>query len=431
MSDKNGSDLGNQIMDIVSDAIQTQDFTKLNKKLQDTITAAFGESQKKDPAAGKTGIDIDPDVLTRQVVSTAKQTGKVVASVASQIGKEVSASLGHSSSYATAKRYKAQPRQRPYPQPKKEQPMLYPATLISRSPKGKVSQTVSTVFGSLSFSVAGCLGAATLITLAAGGMSAIPVLLTLTGCFGVFGAYLLGNGSRTRKRLQRFYRYCSVLQGNTYCYIKDMATAVNRSQKYVIKDLTRMIEDKMFPQGHFDTEYTTFILSNETFNQYLISMREKEHQERLQSSETEQDRAFREAYALGEQYLRQISDANDEIPGKEISDKLDRLEGIIRRIFEQIKEHPEQLPELRKFMDYYLPTTLKLVETYRQLYRQPAAGPNIKNTMAEIEASLDTIILAFEKLFDSLFADTALDVSTDISVLNTMLAKEGLTKDPF
>ena len=89
---------------------------------------------------------------------------------------------------------------------------------------------------------------------------------------------------------------------------------------------------------------------------------------------------------------------------------------------------PDCAGELRRFMDYYLPTTVKLLDAYEELDRQPVQGENIRNGKQEIEKTLDTLNLAFEKLLDSLFEDTAWDVATDISVLQTMLAQEGLTE---
>ena len=103
----------------------------------------------------------------------------------------------------------------------------------------------------------------------------------------------------------------------------------------------------------------------------------------------------------------------------------------MRRIFESVKKHPEQKKEMDKFMDYYMPTTLKLVQTYQELDTQPAAGENIQQSKAEIEKTLDTINLAYEKLLDSFFEDAAIDIKSDITVLETMLAQEGLTKNPF
>ena len=80
-------------------------------------------------------------------------------------------------------------------------------------------------------------------------------------------------------------------------------------------------------------------------------------------------------------------------------------------------------------MDYYLPMTVKLLNAYADMDAQPIQGENIQNAKREIEQSLDTLNQAYEKLFDSVFMETALDVSSDISVLHTMLAQEGLTED--
>jgi len=107
------------------------------------------------------------------------------------------------------------------------------------------------------------------------------------------------------------------------------------------------------------------------------------------------------------------------------------LELVIDKIFTHVEQHPDQLTEIEKFMDYYLPTTLKLVTTYREFDLQPVQGENIRSAKQEIEKTLDTINHAFETLLDSLFEDAAMDVSTDISVLKTILAQEGLTPNKF
>ena len=101
----------------------------------------------------------------------------------------------------------------------------------------------------------------------------------------------------------------------------------------------------------------------------------------------------------------------------------------MRRIFDRAQSHPEVVPELKKLMDYYLPMTVKLLRAYADMDSQPVQGENIQSAKREIEQTLDTLNGAFEKLLDSIFKATALDVSTDISVLNTLLAQEGLTDD--
>ena len=131
----------------------------------------------------------------------------------------------------------------------------------------------------------------------------------------------------------------------------------------------------------------------------------------------------------GSAFIAQIRKCNDDIPGEEISQKISRIELLVQRIFDRARTHPEVIPDLQKLMDYYLPMTVKLLSAYADMDAQPFQGETMENAKREIEATLDTLNAAFEKLLDDLFEDTALDVSSDISVLNTPLAQEGLTED--
>lgn len=99
------------------------------------------------------------------------------------------------------------------------------------------------------------------------------------------------------------------------------------------------------------------------------------------------------------------------------------------KIFDRVEQNPASVGDIRKLMEYYLPTTIKLLQAYQDLDAQPVQGENIISSKKEIEKTLDTLNMAFEKLLDDLFQETAWDVSTDISVLHTMLAQEGLTED--
>lgn len=135
----------------------------------------------------------------------------------------------------------------------------------------------------------------------------------------------------------------------------------------------------------------------------------------------------REIVEEGLRYVRHIRECNDRLPGEEISEKLDRLELVVTRIFREVAKNPDNAGDLKKMMSYYLPTTSKLLDAYCELDGQPVKGQNIEGTKQEIESALDTINTAFENLLDSMFQDAAWDISSDISVLNTMLAQEGLT----
>lgn len=129
--------------------------------------------------------------------------------------------------------------------------------------------------------------------------------------------------------------------------------------------------------------------------------------------------------------IREMQRLDENIEDARISAHIVRLENLTAKICTQVKEKPEKLPQIRKFMNYYLPTTMKLLNAYDVLDDQGVAGENITSTMDRVSAMLDTIVAAFEKQLDSLFGAEALDISTDITVLENMMAREGLSDDPL
>ena len=255
----------------------------------------------------------------------------------------------------------------------------------------------------------------------------------------------------------------------------------------MLKDLRKMIALGMFPEGHIDDQQTCVMLNGATYDQYLkvqnaylarqlekkragnridiqaanygtdstppqnISGNDAGSQNRAEQKSSQdtplnsgaENKAAGNAgraslppkvikvLSAGDSYLTKIREANAAIPGEVISAKLDHLEEIIRKIYARIELHPEQVDDLDKFINYYLPTTLKLVDAYKDFEAQSVKGDNIQSAKKEIESTLETIIYAFETLLDSLYEDDALDISTDISVLQTMFAQEGLTKGAF
>lgn len=133
--------------------------------------------------------------------------------------------------------------------------------------------------------------------------------------------------------------------------------------------------------------------------------------------------------AEGRESIRQLKQTNAEIPDPEISRKIDRMAEVAGKIFDFVAEQPSKAGQIRKFMNYYLPTTLNLLRSYAKLDRQEVEGENITGTMSEISHILDTVVPAFEKQLDALFQDEALDASVEIEVLKSMLVQEGLAED--
>ena len=125
--------------------------------------------------------------------------------------------------------------------------------------------------------------------------------------------------------------------------------------------------------------------------------------------------------------LKQLKALNDEILDQAVSDKIDRIAALTRDIYSFVALNPEREIEVHKFMNYYLPTTMKLLKSYSLLERQSYQGENIVASRHDIEEILGTLVHAFEKQLDQLFAADAVDISSDITVLETMIAKDGLS----
>ena len=133
----------------------------------------------------------------------------------------------------------------------------------------------------------------------------------------------------------------------------------------------------------------------------------------------------------GQGALEEMRRLNDSIQDAAISAQIDRLEQVSGKIFRQVQKDPTQLPQIRKFMSYYLPTTLKLLNAYDRMSGTGISGENIDTTLAKVEGMMRTIVAAFEKQLDSLYGAEALDISTDITVLENMMAREGLVDSPL
>ena len=133
----------------------------------------------------------------------------------------------------------------------------------------------------------------------------------------------------------------------------------------------------------------------------------------------------------GKTAIAEMKRLDDNIADPTISAQIVRLQQLAGKIFAQVEQNPEKLSQIRKFMNYYLPTTLKILNAYDRMGEQGVAGENITSTMEKVEGMMDTIIKAFEKQLDNLFGAEAMDISTDMVVLENMMAREGLTDDPL
>ncbi len=290
------------------------------------------------------------------------------------------------------------------------------------------------VFGaaSLVFLILLCIGA-----LATGWELMLQIGAGAFGLFTLIFVLMAMIGTRMAGSVSRFRKYVKLLGNREYCDVKELAQKTGRPVKSIVKELKKMIKKGWFCQGHLDEQESCLIVSDRAYHQYteLIerTSREKAEQEtaaqKRQQEYSKLSPEVQKVIEAGDEYVKKIREANDAIPGEEISAKIYRMETLVDRIFDRVEQKPDTVDDIRKLMEYYLPTTIKLLEAYEELDAQPVQGENIITSKQEIEKTLDTLNAAFEKLLDDLFQDTAWDLSSDISVLNTMLAQEGLTED--
>lgn len=304
---------------------------------------------------------------------------------------------------------------------------------------GKLSGTLLTVFGGVGLAGFGI----PMLILSAIGFSTGSMLLLMLGmmAFGpltVAAAGILKKGLEKKSRIDRFEIYKRCIGTKCICAIRTMAKAVGKKEKSVCEELESLIAGGYLPQGHIDEEKTCFMLDDETYRLYLQSKRNMETaaqedaaKKKAEASQkgSKQDARVQEAIELGMQYIRQIQRINKELPEPVITAKLTHLEQVIGLIYLRVQKTPEKLNSLKRFTDYYLPTTLRLVENYRELAGAQLQTANILESKRQIEATLDTINAAFDKLLDSLYEEARMNIQTDIYTLKTLLAQEGLTDD--
>lgn len=249
-------------------------------------------------------------------------------------------------------------------------------------------------------------------------------------CLFIFISTIRNNGL-----IKRFYLYSKVIGNRDSITISKLAAALGTSSDKVKKDLNKFKNKGWLPQGIIDESGRNLFLTDEAVIAYQDAIaRKSDLDARTDKAMTDlnTDDISPEVKAIiveGEKFVKDIRQANDEIPDEYMSDKLYDLEDIVARIFDYVKKHPESAGELSRFMSYYVPTTRKLMNAYVELNKQPDAGSNITSTKKQIEDGMDTIIQACQSLLDTMFQDVAEDIAADISVLKTMAARDGLTRD--
>jgi len=216
--------------------------------------------------------------------------------------------------------------------------------------------------------------------------------------------------SRTRKG-RRFQKYLNLIGRQKTVSVSVLSRTMGVSLRKAYDDLDEMLEKGILPMGYLDHAEGLLVLSSDGVKEPPKPQKKTAEEE------------VRENHAI----LREIREVNDRIPDPDMSAKIDRIEEITGKILEYQRKNPGKDSELRSFLEYYLPTTLKILKSYAQLDAQGIDGENIRSAKGRIEGMMDKVVEGFEKQLDRLFQAETLDITTDVEVLEQMLRKDGLS----
>ncbi len=280
--------------------------------------------------------------------------------------------------------------------------------------------TIATII-SLIFSVINFLGAITgLVTgINPGAIATAVISSSITAVLYLFRQFY-------KSRDYRVMTYISILRGERYCSLSKLADIADVSTRRVIKDLQFMISKGLLPPESVIDRGLGYLIM------YKDARTEAETEAGIRRPEPEKPKTaeeIAEEMSEHEKILRRIRELNDDIDDAEVSKKIDQIEALTRKIFALVEEKPEMEAQIGSFLSYYLPTTLKLLNSYAYFEDQGVRGENIDTGMKNIEETLDMLVDGYKTQLDKLFESDTLDVATDINVLEQMMKADGFTQN--
>lgn len=254
------------------------------------------------------------------------------------------------------------------------------------------------------------------------GLTVIGVVLC--GGFGWGAVKLL----RASARLRRAGQYRNFLAGWAGCTLKELSKVTGRPVSYLEKDLQEMIQRGELGNAWLDRTDGVLFTDEAAYRDYAQERRVRQKEKQMKKQE--QKRATEPGFT-GEvnRFQHEVEDICPEIDDVQVRAKVQQLSALIGEIRDWVKTHPEGEGKVKRLSNYYLPTTLKLLYTYISVDNNP--GPTAQNICANVSNILDTFNTALRNMQDSLLDDTALDVSAEISALESMLQQEGLADSDF
>lgn len=261
--------------------------------------------------------------------------------------------------------------------------------------------------------------------------------LFLTALFSIFGFFTFKKSQQLDMISKDYTRFLRELGHNTVIPIRDLASSVQKSEEDTIKELMYMMSKGYFKQARIVENNSLFLLDIPTFKLYKNQknqMQNLSHEENKKiaqdaSTKTNKDKA-EEIIKITSKEITSINLDISRIKNRNFLEKVIEIKKTIENITNIIKRYPEKAYVLDKFIEYYLPTTVKLIDAYTEYEIMESNDSKIKNSLAEIESSIEIINEAFEKIQLELMEDRTMDIKTDIDTMKILLNQEGyLEKD--
>lgn len=414
------NNLGEQMKGALNEALETGNYTNLKSIVSDTVTSALNEAGATASKAWQR-----QEELKRQSELKEQQ--------------ERAARRRQEANTQQEREFYARQDEKLKKKTVAVQPSQYQKTelLVNVKNNGMVGGVLFIVFGAIAnipLFVLSIIGIAN-------GWGATTALVF----FLLVSIFFICHGKNKIELINKAKRYVKLCGIKMYAEVEELAAQVGISPKKVERELRKILRKGIIPSAHMDKKGTHLMLNDVVYKQYVDAekarlVREKEEKTQAKQKPKEVKKPVQEAKEQpkteleqiveeGQECIKKLREMNDLIPGEVISAKLFQLENLLKEIFTRLQKEPTQMNRMHKVMNYYLPTTLKLVEAYHEFDIISNPGQEIVDAKREIEATLDTINEAFVELLNSLFQDKVMDITTDAQVLQTMLANEGLTRE--
>ena len=242
-------------------------------------------------------------------------------------------------------------------------------------------------------------------------------------CIALGGSVMLLSAFTNRRKARAFARCITVSGTAGIVDIAKLSATLGMKSNELDRQLTEMIDRGYYgARAYIDHQRGLLVIDPEDMRDVYRREDEAKKAEAQREQEAQQSEY--------ERIIAAIQKADEDIDDEVMSAKIRRMQSLTAAIFKEVEAHPEKKPKITRFMSYYLPTTLKLLNAYARIEAQGVSGENMAKAKADIEGIADTLVDGYEKQLDTLYRAEAMDIAGDVRVIEQMMKADGLSS-PF